>query len=108
MPAASTLRQARPGSFGDWTGQRSGDYLAAQSKYSLSRTILPTLTATTTAVFSSVGLSASTIYNVFVGLVGSAVDFGLWLCQVSWPYLLVLGFIYLVWKLAHKFLGFGR
>jgi len=69
---------------------------------------VPTLTATTTSVFSSIGLSASTIYNVFVGLVGSAVDFGLWLIQVSWPFLLGIAFIYLMWKLAHKFTGFGR
>jgi len=69
---------------------------------------MPTLDATTTAVFASVGLNASTIYNVFVGLVGSAVAFGLWLVQVSWPFLLAIAFIYLMWKLAHKFTGFGR
>jgi len=69
---------------------------------------MPTLDATTTTVFSSVGISASTIYDVFVGLVGTAVSFGLWLVQVSWPFLLAIGFIYLMWKLAHKFTGFGR
>jgi len=69
---------------------------------------MPILDATSTAVFTSVGLSATTIYNVFVGLVGSAVSFGLWLVQVSWPFLLVVGFIYLMWHLAHKFTGFGR
>jgi len=69
---------------------------------------LPTLTATTTATFNSIGLSASTIYNVFVALVGSAVDFGLFLVQVSWPFLLGIAFIYLMWRLAHKFTGFGR
>jgi len=69
---------------------------------------MPTLTATTTAVFTSIGLSASTIYNVFVALVGSAVDFGLFLVQVSWPFLLGIAFIYLMWRLAHKFTGFGR
>lgn len=69
---------------------------------------MPTLTASTTAVFTSIGLSASTIYDVFKGLVGSAVDFGLFLVQVSWPYLLGLGFIYLLWRIAHKFTGFGR
>jgi hypothetical protein len=69
---------------------------------------MPTLTATTTAVFSSIGLNATTIYTVFVGLVGSAVDFGLFLIQVSWPFLLGIAFIYLLWRLAHKFTGFGR
>ena len=69
---------------------------------------MPTLDATSSAVFNSVGLNATTIYSVFTGLVGSAVAFGLWLIQVSWPYLLVLGFIYLMWRLAHKFMGFGR
>jgi len=69
---------------------------------------MPTLTATTTAVFTSIGLSASTIYDVFKGLVGSAVDFGLFLVQVSRPFLLGIAFIYLMWKLAHKFTGFGR
>ena len=69
---------------------------------------MPALDATSTAVMSSVGLNASTIYSVFTGLIGTAVSYGLWLIQVSWPFLLVLGFIFLMWKLAHKFLGFGR
>jgi len=69
---------------------------------------MPTLNATTTAVFESVGISASEIYNVFVTLVGTAVSFGLWLVQVSWPFLLAIAFIYLMWRLAHKFTGFGR
>lgn len=69
---------------------------------------MPTLDATTTAVFASTGLSASGIYAVFQGLVGSATAFGLWLIQVSWPYLLVIAFIYLMWRLAHKYMGFGR
>jgi len=69
---------------------------------------MPTLDATSTAQFTSVGLNATTIYNVFIGLVNSAVSFGLWLIQVSWPFLLVIAFIYLMWRLAHKFTGFGR
>jgi len=74
----------------------------------ISSAALPTLTATTTAVFTDIGLSAQTIYNVFVGLVGSAVDFGLFLIQVSWPFLLGIAFIYLMWRLARSFTGFGR
>jgi len=69
---------------------------------------MPELTASTTAVFTSIGLNATTIYNVFVGLVGSAVDFGLYLVQVSWPFLLGITFILLLWKLAHKFMGIGK
>ena len=69
---------------------------------------MPTLTATTTAVFSSIGLSATTIYNIFVGLVGTSVDFGLFLIQISWPFLLGIGFIFLMWKIAQRFTGFGR
>jgi len=69
---------------------------------------MPTLNATTTAVFNSIGLSAQDIYDIFVTLVGSAVSFGLWLIQVSWPFLLGIAFIYLMWRLAHKFMGFGR
>jgi len=69
---------------------------------------MPTLNATTTAVFDSVGLSASDIYSVFTTLIGTAVSFMLWLIQVSWPFLLAIGFIYLMYRLAHKFTGFGR
>lgn len=69
---------------------------------------MPVLDATTTGVFSSIGLNATTIYNVFVSLVGTAVSFALWLIQVSWPFLLGLAFIYLMWKIAHRFLGMGR
>jgi len=69
---------------------------------------MPTLTATSSAVFSSIGLNATTIYNIFVGLVGTAVDFGLWLIQVSWPFLLGIALIYLLWGLARRFTHFGR
>lgn len=69
---------------------------------------MPTLTSTSTAVFNSIGLSASTIYATFVALIGTAVDFGLFLVQVSWPFLLGIAFIYLLWRLAHKFMGIGR
>jgi len=69
---------------------------------------MPTLDATTTAVFASIGLTPTSIYSVFTGLVGSATSFGLWLIQVSWPFLLGIAFIYLMWRLAHKFTGFGR
>jgi len=69
---------------------------------------MPTLGATTTAVFSDIGLDAQSIYDVFVGLIGTAVEFGLWLIQVSWPFLLGIAFIYLMWRLAHKFTGIGR
>jgi len=69
---------------------------------------MPTLNSTTTAVFSSIGLDASDIYDVFVGLIGTAVSFGLWMIQVAWPFLLGIGFIYLLYRLSHKFLGMGR
>jgi len=69
---------------------------------------MPTLTASTTAVFNATGLSASSIYNVFIALIGTAVDFGLYLVQVAWPFMLVVGFIYLLWRIAHKFTGLGR
>jgi len=69
---------------------------------------MPALSGTTTAVFNSIGLTAGDIYDTFVGLIGTAVDFGLFLIQVSWPFLLGVGFIYLMWRLAHKFLGMGR
>jgi len=69
---------------------------------------MPTLSPTSSAVFASVGLSASSIYATFVALIGTAVDFGLFLVQVSWPFLLAIGFIYLMWRLAHKFTGLGR
>lgn len=69
---------------------------------------MPSLNATTTAVFASVGLSASEIYAVFVALTNTATSFGLWLIQVAWPFMLVIAFIYLIWRLARKFMGFGR
>jgi len=69
---------------------------------------MPSLDATTTAVFSSIGINASAIYSIFVTLVGQAVSFGLFLVQVSWPFMLGIAFIYLMWRMAHKFTGFGR
>lgn len=69
---------------------------------------MPSLDATTTEVFSDVGINATTIYDTFTGLIGTAVSFGLWMVQVSWPFLLAVGFIYLMWRLAHKFTGLGR
>jgi len=69
---------------------------------------MPTLNASSTAVFNAIGLNASEIYAIFVSLVGTAVSFMLWMIQVSWPFLLGIAFIYLMYKLAHKFTGFGR
>jgi len=69
---------------------------------------MPSMDATTTSVFAAIGLSPASIYQTFVNLIGSAVSFGLWLVQVSWPFLLGIAFIYLMWRLAHKFTGFGR
>jgi len=69
---------------------------------------MPDLGATTTEVFADVGIDASTIYTTFTGLIGTAVSFGLWMVQVSWPFLLAVGFIYLMWRVAHKFTGLGR
>jgi len=69
---------------------------------------MPSLGATTTAIFTAVGLDASSIYNTFTSLIGSAVSFGLWVIQVSWPFLLVIAFIYVIWGLATKYLRFGR
>jgi len=69
---------------------------------------MPTLNATSTAVFNAVGLDASSIYTIFTTLIGTAVSFGLWLVQVSWPFLLAIGFIFLMWRLAHKFMAVGK
>jgi len=69
---------------------------------------MPELATSTEEVFTSIGLEASDIYGVFTGLIGTAVDFMLWMIQVSWPFLLGIAFIYLMYKLAYKFMGFGR
>lgn len=67
---------------------------------------MPALASSSEAVFTSVGLTASDIYAIFIGLIGTGVDFSLWLIQVSWPFLLAAAFIYLMWRLASKFLLF--
>lgn len=69
---------------------------------------MPSLNATTTAVFNSVGISAQSIYSTFTALIGTAVDFMLWMIQTAWPFLLGIAFIFLMYRLAHKFMGFGR
>jgi len=37
------------------------------------------MTATTSAIFNTVGLDADTIYDTLVALIGTSVDFGIWL-----------------------------
>jgi len=69
---------------------------------------MPTLNASTTAVFSATGLSAETIYDVIVSLIGTAVNFGLFLVQTYWPFMLVLGFIGLLIGIAKKYMGATR
>jgi len=64
--------------------------------------------ATTTAIFSSVGLDATTIYDTLVALISTSLSFGLWLIQVGWPFMLIAGFIYLMVRVSHKFTGLGR
>jgi len=79
--------------------------IAPMSSYAYT---MPSPDASTTAQFAQAGLNPQTIYDTFVNLIGTAVSFGLWLVQVGWPFLLALGFIYLMWRLAHKFTSFGR
>ena len=55
------------------------------------------------ALLEATGISGVFSYNTFKGLVAGAVDFGLWLVQVSWPFLLGIAFIYLMWRLAKRF-----
>lgn len=69
---------------------------------------MPELPASTTIVFNAIGLDAASIYDTFVALIGTAVSTMLWFIQVSWPFLLGIAFIYLMYKLAYKFMGFGR
>jgi len=69
---------------------------------------MPTLSGTTSAVFASVGLDAEDIYDTLVALISTSLDFGLWLIQVGWPFLLVVGFVYAMYRIAHTFLGLGR
>jgi hypothetical protein len=70
--------------------------------------MLPTMNATTTAVFAATGLDASSIFALFVGLINTAVSFGLWLIQVAWPFLLVIGFILLMWGIARYYSKIGK
>jgi hypothetical protein len=64
---------------------------------------MPALNATTTAIFSSVGIVPGDIYSVFVSLIGQAVSFGLWLIQVAWPFLLAIALISVLWGLANHY-----
>lgn len=87
-------------------GYTQGAYV--RSVYKIIDKVMPALNATTTAVFSAIGLNASDIYGVFVSLIGTAVSFMLWMIQVSWPFLLGIAFVYLMYGMARKFTGFGR
>lgn len=69
---------------------------------------MPSLATSTQAVFTSIGLDAQSIYDTFVALIGTALDMGLWLVQVSFPFILGLGFIYLMYRLVGKFMHLGR
>jgi len=69
---------------------------------------MPALNGSTTAVFASTGLDAQAIYDVIVGLIGTAVAFGLFLVQSYWPFMLVLGFIGLLVGIAKKYMGATR
>lgn len=69
---------------------------------------MPTLSATSTALFTSLGLTASSIYNTFISMIGTAVDFGMWSIQVALAPLLIIGFLYFMWRMIRRFMGFGR
>lgn len=74
----------------------------------LSKKIMPSMDATTTAVFTSVGLNASSIYTIFTNLIGTAVSFSLWMIQVAWPFWLAIGLILMLLGLARRYHFFGR
>jgi len=69
---------------------------------------LPTLDATTTAVFASIGINPSTVYSVFTALVSTTVSFLLWLVQVTWPFLLGILLILALWRIIHYYRGTAR
>jgi len=65
---------------------------------------MPELTATTTAVLASVGVSGTDLYTFLTTIFGQALSVGLWLVQAIWPFLLVVGILVLFVKVAGKML----
>lgn len=54
------------------------------------------------------GVNTASVYNAYLGLIGQSVFFGLWLVQVSWVFILVIGFIYLLYRIVLHFTSLGR
>jgi len=69
---------------------------------------VPTLDATTTAVFASVGVTPTSLYTMLQTMIGMAISFGIWLIELSFPFLLVLAFIGVIIGLVYAFLHFGK
>jgi hypothetical protein len=69
---------------------------------------MPILDATTTAVFDSVGITATSLYTMLQTLIGMSISFGIWLIELTFPFLLVLAFIGVIVGLVYAFLHFGK
>lgn len=54
------------------------------------------------------GVNSASVFEVYRGLIGQSVYFGLWLIQVTWVFLLAIGFIYLLYRIAKHFTFIGR
>jgi len=64
--------------------------------------------ATTTAVFTAVGISATDLTTFLSTVFGQAVHFMIYVFETVWPYLLVLGLIGVIIGIAFAALRLGR
>lgn len=69
---------------------------------------MPTLDATTSAAFTSAGISATGLYSFLTGLFGQGYSFALWIIQAIWPFLLVIGVLGVFYAIASAMRHWGR
>jgi len=65
-------------------------------------------TATTSAMFSAIGLVPADLWGVITSLISSTISIGLWLVQSTWYWVIGAVVIYGVLRMVYKYLGFGH
>jgi len=64
--------------------------------------------ATTTAIFTATGISATQITAFLSSVFGQGLSFGIYVVETVWPYVLVAALLYTAFRVGRSLLGMSH
>jgi len=64
--------------------------------------------ATTTAIFTATGISATQATGFLQVIFSQALSFGIYVTELVWPYLLVAALLYTAWRVGRSLMGLAH